>query len=60
MIGDNAFVGSGVMLVAPLTVRADATIGADSTIRKDAPGDALTLSRAPQETFKGWKRPQKG
>ena len=48
------------MLVAPLTVHAGATIGAGSTIRKDAPGDALTLGWAPQETFKGWKRPQKG
>ena len=60
VIGDNAFIGSGVMLVAPVTVHAGATIGAGSTIGKDAPGDALTLSRAPQETFKGWKRPRKG
>ena len=60
VIGNNAFIGSGVMLVAPITVHAGATIGAGSTIGKDAPGDALTLSRAPQETFKGWKRPRKG
>ena len=60
VIGDNAFIGSGVMLVAPVTVHAGATIGAGSTISKDAPGDALTLSRTPQETFKGWKRPRKG
>ena len=60
VIGDNAFIGSGVMLVAPVTVHAGATIGAGSTIGKDAPADALTLSRAPQETFKGWKRPRKG
>ena len=60
VIGDNAFIGSGVMLVAPVTVHAGATIGAGSTIGKDAPGDALTLSRVPQESFKGWKRPRKG
>ena len=59
VIGDNAFIGSGVMLVAPVTVHAGATIGAGSTIGKDAPADALTVSRAPQRTIEGWKRPRK-
>lgn len=59
-IGDNAFIGSGVMLVAPVTVHAGATIGAGSTIGKDAPADALTVTRAPQRTIEGWKRPRKG
>ena len=59
VIGDNAFIGSGVMLVAPLTIHAGATIGAGSTIGKDAPPDALTLTRAPQRTFKSWRRPRK-
>ena len=59
VIGDNAFIGSGVMLVAPVTVHAGATIGAGSTIGKDAPADALTVVRAPQRTFKDWKRPRK-
>jgi bifunctional UDP-N-acetylglucosamine pyrophosphorylase/glucosamine-1-phosphate N-acetyltransferase len=36
-----------------------ATIGAGSTITKDAPAGELTLSRAPQETRKGWQRPVK-
>ena len=59
VIGDHAFIGSGVMLVAPVTVHPGATIGAGSTIGKDAPADALTLTRAPQRTFEGWKRPRK-
>ena len=59
VIGDNAFIGSGVMLVAPITVHAGATIGAGSTLGKDAPPDALTLTRGPQRTFEGWKRPRK-
>ena len=59
VIGDNAFIGSGAMLVAPVTVHAGATIGAGSTIGKDAPPDALTLTRAPRRTLKGWKRPRK-
>ena len=59
VIGDNAFIGSGVMLVAPVTVHAGATIGAGSTVGKDVPPDALALTRAPQRTFEGWKRPRK-
>ena len=44
---------------APVTVCRGATIGAGSTISRDAPADALTVSRARQTTVKGWKRPQK-
>ena len=58
-IGDNAFIGSGVELVAPVDVGAGATIGAGSTISKFAPADALTLERAKQVTVPGWKRPKK-
>ena len=36
-----------------------ATIGAGSTISKDAPEGQLTLSRARQATVHGWKRPRK-
>jgi len=58
-IGDGAFIGSGVMLVAPVEVGAMATIGAGSTISKDAPEDKLTIERSKQFTIKGWKRPLK-
>ncbi len=60
VIGDHAFIGSGVMLVAPVTVHAGATVGAGSTIGKDAPADALTVTRAPQRTIRGWRRPRRG
>jgi bifunctional UDP-N-acetylglucosamine pyrophosphorylase/glucosamine-1-phosphate N-acetyltransferase len=59
VIGDNAFIGSGVELVAPVNIGAGATIGAGSTIGKDAPDGQLTIERAKQATIKGWKRPQK-
>ncbi len=59
VIGDNAFIGSDTQLVAPVTVGAGATIGAGSTITKDTPSGELTLSRAPQRTHRGWKRPVK-
>jgi len=58
-IGDNAFVGSGSMLVAPVKVGANANTGAGSTITKNAPEGKLTLARARQVTLDGWKRPQK-
>lgn len=58
-IGDNAFVGSGSMLIAPLKVGANANTGAGSTITKDVPEGKLTVARARQVTIEGWKRPQK-
>ncbi len=58
-IGDRVFVGSGTQLVAPVTINEGATIGAGSTISKNAPAEQLTLTRAKQMTIKGWKRPVK-
>ncbi len=57
VIEDDAFIGSDTQLVAPVTVGRGATIGAGSTITKDAPADSLTLSRSKQVTIPGWKRP---
>ena len=59
-IGDGAFIGSGVQLVAPVEVGADANIGAGSTISKPAPAGKLTVGRSKQVTIEGWKRPVKG
>jgi bifunctional UDP-N-acetylglucosamine pyrophosphorylase/glucosamine-1-phosphate N-acetyltransferase len=59
VIEDGAFIGSGTMLVAPLVVRAGATIGAGSTITRDAPSGKLTLARSRQVTLEGWQRPVK-
>jgi bifunctional UDP-N-acetylglucosamine pyrophosphorylase / glucosamine-1-phosphate N-acetyltransferase len=58
-IGDGAFIGSGTMLVAPISVGADATIGAGSTITKPAPPGKLTVERGRQTTVENWKRPEK-
>ncbi|MBT8086662.1 MAG: bifunctional UDP-N-acetylglucosamine diphosphorylase/glucosamine-1-phosphate N-acetyltransferase GlmU [Gammaproteobacteria bacterium] len=59
VIGDGAFIGSGVELVAPVEVGQGATIGAGSTITKSAPDDQLTLERAKQLTVRGWTKPAK-
>ncbi|MDR9498754.1 MAG: bifunctional UDP-N-acetylglucosamine diphosphorylase/glucosamine-1-phosphate N-acetyltransferase GlmU [Hydrogenovibrio sp.] len=58
-IGDQVFVGSATQLVAPVCVGEGATIGAGSTITKDAPAHTLTLSRGKQISLKGWARPVK-
>jgi bifunctional UDP-N-acetylglucosamine pyrophosphorylase/glucosamine-1-phosphate N-acetyltransferase len=58
-IGDGAFIGSGTMLVAPVRVGTDATIGAGSTITRDAPDGKLTVERSKQLTLNAWKRPTK-
>ena len=59
IIEDDAFIGSDTQLVAPVTVGRGATLGAGTTLTKDAPPDTLTLSRARQVSISGWKRPQK-
>ena len=58
-IGDGAFIGSNSALVAPVEIGTNATIGAGSVITRNAPADALTVSRVRQSTLDGWKRPQK-
>ena len=59
IIEDDVFIGSDSQLVAPVTVGRGATLGAGTTLTKDAPPDSLTVSRAKQISLSGWKRPQK-
>lgn len=59
IIGDRVFIGSDTQLVAPVEVKEGATIGAGSTITRDVEANELALSRAPQKTRTGWKRPVK-
>jgi bifunctional UDP-N-acetylglucosamine pyrophosphorylase/glucosamine-1-phosphate N-acetyltransferase len=59
IIGDKAFIGSNSQLVAPVEIGSNATIGAGSTISKDAPANALTLCRAVQKSILNWERPKK-
>ena len=59
VIEDGVFVGSDSTLVAPITLRAGAYIGAGSTITREAPAGKLTLTRAKQMTVDAWKPPVK-
>ncbi|NMF89998.1 bifunctional UDP-N-acetylglucosamine diphosphorylase/glucosamine-1-phosphate N-acetyltransferase GlmU [Aromatoleum petrolei] len=59
IIEDDVFIGSDTQLVAPVRVGRGATLGAGTTLTKDAPPEQLTVSRAKQITIAGWKRPVK-
>ena len=60
VIEDDVFIGSDTQLVAPVRVGAGATLGAGTTLTRDAPAQQLTVSRARQQSLAGWKRPRKG
>lgn len=59
VIEDDVFIGSDTQLVAPVVVRRGATLGAGTTLTREAPPDQLTVSRAKQVSVAGWKRPVK-
>jgi bifunctional UDP-N-acetylglucosamine pyrophosphorylase / glucosamine-1-phosphate N-acetyltransferase len=59
IIEDDAFIGTNCELVAPVRVGKGATIGAGTTLTRDAPAGSLTVTRAKPTTKEGWKRPEK-
>jgi bifunctional UDP-N-acetylglucosamine pyrophosphorylase/glucosamine-1-phosphate N-acetyltransferase len=58
VIEDDVFIGSDTQLVAPVKVGKGATLGAGTTLTKDAPPGKLTVSRAKQVSIE-WQRPTK-
>ena len=54
VIGDNAFIGSNVSLVAPVTIGKNVTIAAGSTITEDVPDDTLAIARERQINKDGY------
>ena len=54
VIGDGCFVGSDVMMVAPVTLGEGSLIGAGSVITKDVSAGALGLGRARQTEIEHW------
>ena len=59
VIEDDVFVGSDVMLVAPVTIGEGALIGAGSVITKDVSAYALGLGRARQTEIPHWNEKNK-
>ena len=59
IIGDDVFVGSDSQLVAPVTIGKGVTIAAGTTVTRNVAENELVLSRVPQVSKQGWKRPVK-
>lgn len=59
IIQDDVFVGSNSELIAPLIIGRGATIGAGTTVLKDAPEKSLTLTKKELTSTSGWNRPSK-
>ena len=53
-IGDDVFIGSDTMLVAPVTIGEGAFTAAGSAITKDVPAGSLGVGRAQQRNIDGW------
>lgn len=54
VIEDNASTGSNSVIVAPVHIGENASVGAGSVISKDIEANALGLTRAPLKILKGW------
>jgi bifunctional UDP-N-acetylglucosamine pyrophosphorylase/glucosamine-1-phosphate N-acetyltransferase len=59
VIEADVHVGSNCVLVAPVTLGAGGTVGGGSTITKDTPAGALSVSRGKQVSIANWARPKK-
>jgi len=58
-LGDNVFVGSNSVLIAPVTLADNAFVAAGSAINTDVPAEHLGVARGKQRNIAGWKRPIK-
>jgi bifunctional UDP-N-acetylglucosamine pyrophosphorylase/glucosamine-1-phosphate N-acetyltransferase len=58
-IADDAFIGTGVNLIAPLTIGAGSYVAAGSTITDDVNSGALAIARQYQTNHEGWARRRK-
>jgi len=54
VIGDEAFIGSDTMLVAPVRLGKRSWTGAGSVVSRDVPAGALAVERSEQRTVKGY------
>jgi len=54
VIGDGAFIGSDVQLVAPVRIGKGAYVAAGSCIVEDVPANSLALARSRQVIKRGW------
>ncbi|MDR2162392.1 MAG: UDP-N-acetylglucosamine diphosphorylase [Clostridiales Family XIII bacterium] len=53
-VGDGAFIGCNVNLIAPVTIEDNAYIAAGTTVTRDVPAGSLSVGRASEKNIKGW------
>jgi bifunctional UDP-N-acetylglucosamine pyrophosphorylase/glucosamine-1-phosphate N-acetyltransferase len=53
-VGDGAFIGCNVNLIAPVTVEDNAYIAAGTTVTRDVPAGSLSVGRANEKNIEGW------
>lgn len=58
-VGDDVFVGSNSVLVAPVELADGVFVAAGSVINRAVPAENLAVGRAKQRNIEGWKRPVK-
>ena len=54
VIGDESFIGSDTMLIAPVRLGKRSWTGAGSVVSKDVPAGAIAIERAEQRTVRGY------
>ena len=59
VLGDNVFVGSNSVLVAPVTLEDNAFVAAGSAVNSKVPENSLAVARGKQRNIADWKRPVK-
>ena len=57
VIGSGSKTGANSVLVAPIQLGSNVTVGAGSTLTKDVPDGALALGRAKQLMKENWRQP---
>ena len=55
-IGDNCKIGSNTVLIAPINIENNVTIGAGSVINKNVGSNSLGISRVKQINIKNWDK----
>ncbi|MDD5541718.1 MAG: bifunctional UDP-N-acetylglucosamine diphosphorylase/glucosamine-1-phosphate N-acetyltransferase GlmU [Acidobacteriia bacterium] len=59
VVGEGCFIGSGVELVAPVTIGAGAYVAAGSVVTEDVPPQSLAVARSRQVNKLDWKKKRK-
>ena len=54
VVGEGAAIGCNVNLIAPVTIGANASVAAGSTVTADVPQGSLAVARARQRNVEGW------